>query len=310
MKIRKDIKIGLFAVIMFFALYWGVNFLKGRDLLNKYNTFYTYYDNVSGIQNAAPIVMKGLKIGSVTELAYCPETNNVRLRMNIKSSLYIPDDSVLKVSSSSLLGGKELTLELGSSDQMLRNGAVIMSTQDAGLFELAGSELDIIKQKVGNMLTELNSTLEGLNKILDQGGDDIVGTLNNIRSMTAALDRTVSQDVKQLFDNVNEITGTLANNAGHIEQTLSNLDSATGQIAGAGLDVTLAELRSAVGELNGILCKVGEGEGSLGLLLNDRSLYDSLTTASGNLSSLLADIEANPKRYVHFSLFGGGKKNR
>lgn len=310
MKIRKEVKIGFFAVIMLLALYWGINFLKGRDLFNNYNTFYTYYESVEGIQNAAPIVMKGIKIGSVTKLTFKPETNNVQLQMNVKSNFDIPDDSVLRVSSASILGGKELTLELGSSSQMLKDGGVIMSTQDAGLFDLAGSELDVIKRRVGDILTQFSVTLESLNKILGDGGDDIVGTLNNLRMLTASLDNTVNKDVKLMFNNINTVTGTLADNSTHIESMLSNLDDLSKQLSDSEIDATFAELKTVIGELNGALAKINNGDGSLGLLINDRALYDSLTVASGNLASLLSDLEANPKRYVHFSLFGGGKKNK
>lgn len=308
---RKEIKIGIFGLLALFALYWGVSFLKGRDLFKQNNTFYAYYDNVSGIQMTTPVMIRGINIGAVTRITFRPDLDNmIQVQMSVKSNYNIPDNSVARIVSTGIIGGKAIELELGNSTTYLEDGATITAQVEASILDVVGSEFDYFKLKVSDLLSGLNNALEGLNAIIGHDGGSIKRLLVNVESISATLDTTISSKADSLaliIDNLTEFSNMLAANSSRLDNTLTNVERASGSLAEADIAGLAGRLSATVESINGTL---NSTDGTLGLLLNDRGLYDSLVSASSNLTSLLADLEKNPKRYVHFSLFGGGKKDK
>ena len=282
MKMRKEVKIGIFTVAILALLYWGINFLKGRDLFNRNMTYYAYYDNVSGIQMSSPIIVQGIRVGAVTGIKFRPDLNNtVEVKFDVKSAYRVPDNA-------------------------LPDGATIRSESETSFLELAGSELDYFKQKLDQLISSLDLTLTSLNSILVDNSGSIAGTLEGLRRGAEAFGAK-GEEIRSIIDDINEVTGALAANSERIDNTMANIENVSGALAEADLSQTVAKLNGAIDELTATLAAVNSTEGSIGLLMNDRALYDSLAEASENLSSLLEDLQNNPKRYVHFSLFGGGK---
>lgn len=304
MKIRKEVKIGIFTVMILALLYWGVNFLKGRDLFNRSLTYYAYYDNVSGIQISSPIIIRGINAGTVTGIKFRPDLNNaVEVRFDIKSAYRIPDNSIVRLFSNGIMGGKALEVELGNSPNYLPDGATVRSASESSFLELAGSELDYFKQKLNQLINSLDLTLTSVNTILTENGGKIAGTLEGLRKGAAAFG-SKGEELKSIMDNINQVTQTLAENSGRIDATMANIESVSGELAEADIAGTVASLNQAIEELNVTLQAVNSTDGTIGMLINDDALYESLSQASANLASLLEDLQANPKRYVHFSLFG------
>lgn len=304
---RKEVKIGIFALVVLGILYWGINFLKGRDLFNRTNTFYAYYDNVSGIQNSSPIIIRGINAGMVTGIKFRPDMNNsVEVRFDVKSGYEIPDNSIVKLFSNGFIGGKALEIVLGNSQHYLPDGATIKSESESSLLEIAGSEIDVLKKQLYGVMTELDLTLKNVNGILEDNKDRIAGTMEGLQQGAQAFGNK-GDELKQIIDNINNVTRTLSDNSGKMGSAISNLETISGDLADADLASTVANLNKTVNGLNDILVSINTSEGTAGMLLKDKALYESLTQASANLSSLLENLQANPKRYVHFSLFGGGK---
>lgn len=304
MKMRREVKIGIFTVAILALLYWGVNFLKGRDLFNRSLTYYAYYDNVSGIQISSPIIIRGINAGTVTGIKFRPDLNNaVEVRFDVKSSYRIPDNSVVRLFSNGLMGGKALEVELGDSPNYLPDGATVRSASESSFLELAGSELDYFKQKLNRLINSLELTLSSVNTILTDNSGRIAGTLEGLRKGAVAFG-SKGEELRQIIDNINEVSETLAGNAERIDATMANIESVSGELAGADIGRTIQTLNGAIEELNITLNAVNSMDGTIGMLINDPSLYDSLSQASANLAGLLEDLQNNPKRYVHFSLFG------
>lgn len=304
---RKEVKIGIFALVVLGILYWGINFLKGRDLFSRTNTFYAYYDNVSGIQNSSPIIIRGINAGMVTGMKFRPDMNNsVEVRFDVKSGYEIPDNSIVKLFSNGFIGGKALEIVLGNSQHYLPDGATIKSESESSLLEIAGSEIDVLKKQLYGVMTELDLTLKNVNGILEDNKDRIAGTMEGLQQGAQAFGDK-GDDLKQIIDNINNVTRTLSDNSGKMGSAISNLETISGDLADADLASTVANLNKTVNGLNEVLVSINTSEGTAGMLLKDKALYESLTQASENLSSLLENLQANPKRYVHFSLFGGGK---
>ena len=304
---KKEVKIGIFTVAILAVLYWGINFLKGKDLFNRSMTYYAYYDNVSGIQLSSPIIVRGISVGAVTGIKFRPDLNNsVEVRFDVKSSYRLPDNSVVRLFTNGIMGGKALEVELGDSPNYLPDGATVRSESETSFLELAGSELDYFKQKVNQLISSLDMTLTSVNKLLTDNSGAIAGTLEGLRKGAEAFGAK-GEEMKGIIDDIGEVTGALAANSGRIEATLANLESVSGTLAEADLAQTVARLNTALDELDATLAAVNSTEGSAGLLKNDGALYDAPARARANLASLLEDLQNNPKRYVHFSLFGGNK---
>lgn len=307
MKVRKEVKIGIFTLVILAILYWGVNFLKGMDLFNRTNTYYAYYDNVSGIQNSSPVIIRGIDAGLVTGIKFRPDMNNsVEVRFDVKSTYDIPDNSIVKLFSNGLIGGKALEIVLGNSPSFLPDGATIKSESESSLLEIAGSEIDVMKKQLYGIMGTLDLTMKNLNSILEDNKGRIAGTMEGLEQGAQAFG-SKGEELKQIIDNINKVTRTLSDNSGKMGSAISNLESISGELAQADLAATVRNLNETVNGLNKVLVSVNNSEGSAGMLLNDKALYESLTQASENLANLLKDLETNPKRYVHFSLFGGGK---
>lgn len=311
MKIRKEVRIGIFAVLILLLLYCGVNFLKGRDLWNRNMTYYAYFDNVSGLQLSSPIIIKGISVGQVTGITFRPDLDNrVEVRFDVKSEYRIPDDSFVRLYTNGLMGGKAFEIELGKSAETLPDGATIRAESRPGLFEIDGSEVDYYKEQIGALINSLDLTLSSLNKLLNENSEQIAGAFVGLRKGAESFARK-GEEIGQIVDHINTVTATLADGSERIDSTLTNLEQVSGELADAQLGQTMEDLGRAVEEVNRLLAAANSPEGSLNRFLSDSALYDSLTQASSNLSALLRDVKENPQRYVHISVFGGNKdKNK
>lgn len=243
----------------------------------------------------------------VTGMKFRPDMNNsVEVRFDVKSGYEIPDNSIVKLFSNGFIGGKALEIVLGNSQHYLPDGATIKSESESSLLEIAGSEIDVLKKQLYGVMTELDLTLKNVNGILEDNKDRIAGTMEGLQQGAQAFGDK-GDDLKQIIDNINNVTRTLSDNSGKMGSAISNLETISGDLADADLASTVANLNKTVNGLNEVLVSINTSEGTAGMLLKDKALYESLTQASENLSSLLENLQANPKRYVHFSLFGGGK---
>ena len=304
MKIGKEVRIGIFAVAILALLYWGINFLKGRDLFNRNFTYYAYYDNVSGIQVSSPIIIKGINVGRVSDIKFRPEMNNsIQVTFDIKSTYRIPDNSVVRLFTNGIMGGKALEIELGDSSNFLPDGATIRSESETDFLELAGSELDYFKQKLNQLISSLDTTLASVSNLVSDNSDNIAGIIANLNQTIAAFG-SHRDDIEHVIANINGMTSALAANTGKIDSTLINFQNISKELSEADLKETVNNLDAAIGELNKLLASANSENGTVGMLFNDPQLYDSLTVATSRLASLLEDLQNNPKRYVHFSLFG------
>lgn len=306
---KREVKIGIFAILIIGCSWAGIRFLSGIDIFRKSMTYYAAYDQIDGVQNASAITVKGVKVGTVTAIQYDPmHSDQVILHLSINRQYPIPDNSVASIVSDGLMGGKAIDITLGDSPQCLRHRDTIPTQQPSNLFARAGSELELLKEQVVEVTSGLSKTLENLNLLLETNHDSISGTLSNLQSISANVDRVLAaerEDLKRAIANMAAFTDVLERNAGELDSTLLNLNRFTGELAEA--DLT-GELEKTLGELNSALAQINNGEGSIGRLLYDEQLYASLNEASENLASLLADLEANPSRYVHFSLFGRSER--
>ena len=302
---RREVKIGIFGVTMIIAAWAGIRFLKGFDIFSRNSVYYAAYDQINGVQAASPIMMKGVKIGTVTGISFDPQrSDNVVLQFTVKRQYHIPTDSEAKIYSNGLMGGKAIEITYGTAHTYLQKGDTLRSVRERDLMDVAGSELDFFKQKVSQVTADLSRTLTNLNSLMEANSQNISGTLSHLNAITgdmAGILDAEKHNLKAAVDDLTEFSAMLGRNAPRVDSIVGSLNRMTGELADAGF---ARRLTDAVGEVNGLLAKIGAGEGTVGKLMNDPELYDSLNRASENLSALLADVKQYPGRYVHLSLFG------
>lgn len=302
---KREVKIGIFAVAMIGVAWAGVRFLKGFDIFSRNVEYYAAYDQINGVQNASPIMMKGVKIGSVTGLSFDPaRSDKVVLRFTVKRQYRIPTDSEAKIFSNGLMGAKAIEITYGTAHTYLEKGDTLRASRDRDIMDMAGSELDFFKQKISQLTADLSRTLENLNRLMETNADNISGTLGNLNSLTGDMAQIISSEknsLKSALDNLSKFSDMLGENAGRVDSIIGDVDRFTSQLTEQQF---AARLSQAVEHLDDLVSRIAQGEGTVGKLMNDPALYESLDRASDNLAALLADFKQYPGRYVHLSLFG------
>ena len=302
---KREVKIGIFAVAMLIAAWAGIRFLKGFDLFSRNAVYYASYDQVNGVESASPIMMRGVKIGTVTGISFDPQrSDNVVLQFTIRRQFRIPTDSEAKIFSNGLMGGKAIEIIYGQADTYLEKGDTLRSIRERDLMDVAGSELDFFKQELSRVVNDLSRTLGNVNRLLEANAANVDGTMQHLNDLSgdmAEIVRTEKLHMQQAVEGLARFSTALGECAPQIDSVVGNLNRISGELADADFAGRLSE---AVSRVNALLAEAQTGEGTLGKLIGDPALYDSLTVASGNLASLLADLERYPGRYVHFSLFG------
>ncbi len=297
---KKEVKIGIFAVLMIGCAWAGIRFLSGIDIFSRNVDYFAAYESVSGVQGATPVMMRGVKIGTVTEISFpSAQSSEVVLRLTVKRQYKLPEDTKARIVGS-LMGGASIEIECGSSPVMLERGDTLLTEVAPGMLDAVNP----LMAKVEGLIDELTLTLEGVHGVVADNASGIEGLVAHLNSISANLDAILSAEkggLQEAVAGISEFSRTLGENAERIDTLVGNLSTFSTAVAEsdmvANLDRTLAELSSLLGEVRG-------GEGSLGQLLNDEELYANLTAASENLSMLLADLKEHPNRYVHLSVFG------
>lgn len=297
MKISREFKVGVFAILVIGVSWWGIKWLGGQDILKRSNTYYAYYDDVTGLQESSRVRLRGVIVGNVQEIELLGDSVKVELSIESKYADMITSNSTAEIGSAGLMGGMEVYIVQGDSEAILEDGETIKGRMKP---DMLGSLAD----KGSELIEGLNQTVSEVNTLLGGNSEKLTQFVANLESMSSSIDgilHSSASDINSAMDNLNTFTTTLAENTDRLESMLTNLDTFSGSLAEADL---INQLSSTVASLNQVLTDIESGDGSIGKLLTDAELYNSLNSAGENLSLLLEDLKANPMRYVHFSLFG------
>ena len=310
----KEIKVALLAIVAIAILVFGYNFLRGSNILSSDRTYYATYPDVDGLNVGAAVILNGIKVGQVKNLALQPDKNNaVRAALELQKEIVLGDSTVASLGGS-LLGSKTITLTVGLSTKLFSGGEELKTVSASGIAGLATA----LQAKALPVLTSLDSTLRHINSIINKDAEtNIQGTLKSARGSSEALQKLIESNQR----NVNQITSNLVQMSSALNKTTSKLDkiavnfsqlSDSLKNAPVGpalrrLNATMADAQTTVQGLNRAL---NDQKGSMGKLLNDTLLYTNLNATAASSNALIADLKANPKRYVHFSVFGGGGKDK
>lgn len=314
MKFSKEARIGLLVGVSLLVFFAGFYFLKGANLFSGENTYYTYYDNVQGLQPAASVQVKGLGIGRVAAIKL-DENGKVKVTLSVSKKIKITEGTVAKLISADLLGTKAISLEIANNQQEVKNEGVLASALEGGLLDNLSYQITPLIKDINHVVITLDTVLAGVNGMLgpetrqrlSNSVASLDVTMKNFSQLSAKLNGE-SEHLASVIHNANSITGNLANSNQQISNILKNADNISSQLANAPVQQAFTDLQSTINQLQGIVNKINTNQGSLGMLVNDKDLYNNLSEALKTLNSLMADVNAHPSRYINVTIFG--KKNK
>jgi phospholipid/cholesterol/gamma-HCH transport system substrate-binding protein len=306
--VAKEIKVALLGIVALAALFLGFNFLKGSNLLSSDRTYYTVYDNVDGLAVGNPVILNGIKVGQVKEMKLLPEqANRIRVAVELQKGVTVGDSTVASLSGS-LLGSKTITLFLGKNSKVYDGGEELKSYTVASI-------TDAFQAKALPVLGTVDSTLTKVNSFLSKDARiSLQATLLNAQGSTEALRNLLvanQRNINQITTNMAQLTNDLAVTSKKFDRIAANFSQLSDSLKGAPVGPAMRKLNATMTEAQGTMTtlnrSLSDQSGSLGKLINDTLLYNNLNATAASTNSLLTDFQANPKRYVHFSVFGGGK---
>lgn len=295
MKLTKEIKIALVAIVGILVMYFGINFLKGMNLFSTNNTYFITFDDIQGLGASTPIYADGYKVGTVDGLEYDYKENGpIKVRVDIIKDLRIPQGSKAEIVKD-LMGNLQVNLLLANNPrERVEPGGIIPGAVNGGMMDKAANLVPVVEK----MLPKLDSILTSVNALLADPA--LAASLHNVETITSNL--TVStRELNTLMAGLNkQVPGMI----GKANGVLDNTNRLTANLASLDVQGTLNKVNQTLESAHQFTEKLNSNQGSLGLLMNDTKLYDNLTSTMSHADSLVIDLKAHPKRYVHFSVFG------
>lgn len=292
MKIKKEVQIGLLAIIALVICYVGINFLKGIEVFKKSTTYYAHFDNLSSVTVATPVIVSGFKVGTVRDVQFdYARGYGATVELALDPNVRVSRSSQVRIKTNPL-SGAELVLALASnSGDNLSEGDTIASVSPSG--DLLSVASEQILPAVNNMMPTITATLERLNALLqDKALDSMLVSLN-----------TSAAQLRSMMANLNQATHSLTPAMANVQGMTANLNTFTQQLTRVQLDSIVLSLQKTTDQLQQVSAQLRSRDNTAGLLLNDPSLYNRLDSLVGSADKLMRDLKENPKRYVHFSVF-------
>lgn len=295
MKLTKEIKIALVAIVGILIMYFGINFLKGMNLFSTNNAYYMTFDDIQGLGASTPIYADGYKVGTVDGMEYDYKENGpIKVKVDINKDLRIPQGSKAEIVKD-LMGNLQVNLLLANNPrERVEPGGVIPGAVNGGMMDKAANLIPVVEK----MLPKLDSILTSVNALLADPA--LAASLHNVETITSNL--TVStRELNTLMAGLNKQVPRMVRKANGV---LDNTNRLTANLASLDVQGTLNKVNQTLESAHQFTEKLNSNQGSLGLLMNDTKLYDNLTSTMSHADSLVIDLKAHPKRYVHFSVFG------
>ena len=306
LKYAREIKVGVLAVVCIFLLFFGFNYLKGVNIFSSIHSFHGVYTNIHGLELQAPVYIRGYKVGQVDNIAYdFTRDSSFTVDISIKRNINLPEGTRMALVSDGIMGGMAIELILptmGEAPQeelaYIPTGTTIPTTVVPGLLD--GLQESVI-QPLSNTLASLDTLVGQLQTQLDN--NHIESILANADLAVADL-QTSSKQLKNVMNN--QVPSVITK----LDTTMSDLQQVVADVKDANLKATVARVDTAIDNVNYLIADLRLPNGTVGMLLNDKGLYNHIDSAVVSVDSLLIDLKANPKRYVHFSLFGARDKKK
>lgn len=299
----KELKIGVFVVIVLTASFFLINYLRGEDLMNREIELVSEYGNVEGLTASAPVFIKGFKAGKVSEVIYQPETGTFKVICSIRKEFSIPQDSYMTIYAVDIMGGKGVKIDLGTSTEMASDGDFLQPSFEPGLMDGLAAGIGPLLDKVTGTLDSLSVTVAGVNKVLSEKNTasmtrtiaHLERTMADVRSLAATLNGK-SDELDAFVDNLAALSEKFGGIAERVDTTMTGVNEFVGTL-------NASDIEGVVASFHQLLDNVNDPSGTVGKLLNDGSVYDSVDSLLNDVDTLVKKIQENPKKYIRISVF-------
>ena len=323
MKVSKEFKIGLVVVLSVAAFVWGVSFLKGTEMFEGKYYLYALYPKIENLIPANPVQVNGFKIGQINKISLFNKKgkNFVLVKFLINEEIPIPVNSKARAVSADLLGTKAVEIIFSDNKVMVKNGDTLIAETEQGLKESFNAQLAPLQAKAEKLIGSIDSVFSVVTTMLnpkarnniDMTFESVRKAINNIEKTTYKMDDLLATEkpkITGILNNLNNVTLNLSKNEDKINNAINNFSNLSDSLSKAKLNSAINNADKTLKELNELLAKVNSGQGTLGKMAKNDSLYNNLNKSAEDLDKLLKDLRMNPKRYIHFSVFGRKDKNK
>tara|TARA_X000000950_G_scaffold210173_1_gene252724 strand:- start:1411 stop:2325 length:915 start_codon:yes stop_codon:yes gene_type:complete len=302
LRLSKEIKAAFFVLLTILLFIFGFNFLKGSSLLDKQKTIYAVYDGVDGLLVGANVMINGLSIGNVTELDFLSNSTKILVTLKVKDKLNFSSKSTASIYETGVLGGLAISIDpIFERESIVKTGDTLNSSVRPGLTELINRQIEPLSRQLQSTITSVDSIFTGASNVLNrQTQEQIKESINVLTSAIKAINNSSIIIEKTLTDKNAQINNTIDN----FEKISSNLSEVSEELNSFGLSNLLANLEVSVDGISSIVNKLESDNSTIGKLINEDEVYNNLNSSIESLNSLIIDIKSNPKKYVHFSVFG------
>lgn len=311
-KISNEVKVGVTTILTIIVFIWLYNFLKGKDFFSNSAYYYTIYDKIGGLAESSPVEINGYKVGVVQSIDFVnPESGRLLVSFSVSKDFKLPKNTFAEIVPVSVLGGMKVQFVYGNGPGTYEDGDTIPGRLAISVIDKIETELLPLKDKISNLLIVLDSVITSVDDIMDpEFRKNVSGTIAHLNGTTESLDNILNSREKELkatLDNVSKFTKMLSDNSVSMSNTFGNLEAITDTLAAADIYTSVSKLKESLEKTSILIDNLNKGKGSAGQFITNDTLYTNLTNSLESLNVLLLDMKENPKRYVHFSLFG--KKN-
>ncbi|SFC30472.1 phospholipid/cholesterol/gamma-HCH transport system substrate-binding protein [Flexibacter flexilis DSM 6793] len=304
MNFSKEFKVGLLSVVSGTVLYFGVDFLKGTDFMSSTNRYFAIYDNVEGLTVSNPVMVNGFSVGRVEKIMLVPNrTDLLCVSLVIDKNIPLTDSSVAILADGDLLGGKLIELKIGKGKKAIADEDTLISGNSESITESLKARALPVLDQLDSTAAQLTVVMKGLTKTTQQVNATLADFEATSKSVRGIMDDNRGS-FKGTMQNVNRISAALITTQKEVNTLITKMNRFGDTLNAMELGKTVASANKSIENLNGLLGGIKSGKGSLGKLAVNDSLYNNLKNTSADLDKLFIDIKANPKRYVHFSIFG------
>lgn len=306
--------VGLLGIASLILLIIGLGYLKGYSVLATTTTFYAIFDDVKGLKPGDQVLLQGMQIGQISELTYDPKLQKVVVKFWVQSDIDVPQDSEVEAFAKDFLGTMALSLKVGKKREYLRSGDTLKAYLRPDLFDELRTIVYPLKEELESRLKELQPILLGLKELLGdtiqnrKTAQNLHATIQNLQNLSKSL-----QQLTTSFYKVSEKAhNVLSDNSQHLSQSLQNIEKITGGLANQSetIEQLLCNLKENTGKLNLLLDSLNHGEGTAARVIHDPKLYEYLAQTAKDLDRLLVELREHPERFIHFSVFGRREKNK
>jgi phospholipid/cholesterol/gamma-HCH transport system substrate-binding protein len=302
---KKEIKIGVILVLVLGSLIWGLNFLKGKNFFSKTKNYFVIYDDVSGLLESNGVYVKGYNVGHVSSISFSDSSlSQLKVVRAIQNDIHIPKGSRAKIYNLDLIGNKAVELAFARNTEYYKEGDTIV-----GDIEITfAKQLEPYKVQAYKLLNSMDSLSNSIIKIFDPVTiERMRETIKNIKTTTDMIENS-SEDIAATLTNFNTMSKNLMDNNKKINNILTNLNTFSDSLSKVQIQSSIDKLNRLINDSHLLVKSMQNGEGTLGKLLKNDSLYNTLNKTTANLDSLITELKNNPKRYLSFSVFGGKSK--